>query len=154
MDSARPEALTGPANSSLLQDALTSVDAPDIISFGLQEVIDLESRKLAAKTMLLGKVMGDDGMSEHVSSAYRKWNDYLFLAVKAAMPSGTSYHIVHAENLVGLFICTLVKGPEYATLKDVAAATVKRGMGGRHGNKVRLLVLLRGRPWQDLKSVT
>jgi len=42
VDAAKPDALTGnEMNLNFLSDVLSSVDRPDIISFGFQEVIDL-----------------------------------------------------------------------------------------------------------------
>ena len=139
VDAARPDALTDDvANVNFLHDALQSVDSPDIIAFGLQEVIDLESRKMTAKNVLLGsKKREDGGISEKVTSGYKKWHNYFLLAVRLAMSSDTPYTVTHAENLVGLFSCVVVKNSERVTLQDVAVTTVKRGMGGRYGNKVR-----------------
>ncbi len=55
VDAAKPDALnSGQENTNFLQSVLHSVDSPDIIVFGFQELIDLESRKMAAKTVLLG----------------------------------------------------------------------------------------------------
>lgn len=145
VDAAKPEALTGdPENLRFLHNVLTSVDSPDIISFGFQEVIDLESRKMAAKTVLLGgKKKGDEGkINEKVTSSYKKWHDRLILAVKLAMPPESSYTVIHTESLVGLFTCMFIKNAERAFIRDVAIATIKRGMGGRYGNKVGLLLYL------------
>ena len=139
MDSARPDMLTGsPDNINFLHDALTSVDAPDIISFGFQELIDLESRKMAAKSVLLGgKSRTTDGtISQRVTTAYKKWYDRLILAVRLAMPPDTPYTVIHTENLVGLFSCIFVKDTQRNSLRDAALTTIKRGMGGRYGNKV------------------
>ncbi|EGO01411.1 hypothetical protein SERLA73DRAFT_103188 [Serpula lacrymans var. lacrymans S7.3] len=138
VDAAKPDALThDQANISFLQDVLTSVDSPDIISFGFQEVIDLESRKMAAKTVLLGnKKKTEDGkISEKVTSAYKRWHDRLLIAVKLAMPPDSPYTVIHTESLVGLFTCMFAKNTERISLKDVAIASIKRGMGGRYGNK-------------------
>lgn len=116
---------------------LTSVDSPDIIAFGLQELIDLESRKMAAKSVLLGGKKNNDGaISQRVTSSYKRWYDRLVLAVRLAMPADTPYTVVHTENLIGLFSCIFVKNTQKIGLKDVALTTVKRGMGGRYGNKV------------------
>lgn len=142
MDSAKPDALHGtPDNVNFLQDALQSVDCPDIIAFGFQELVDLESRKMAAKTVLLGgKGKNADGaISQRVTTAYKKWYDRLVLAVRLAMPPDTPYTVVHTENLVGLFTCIFVKDTQRISLKQVAITTIKRGMGGRYGNKVGLL---------------
>lgn len=148
LDSAKPDALSGSAeNVTFLQDALTSVESPDIIAFGLQELIDLESRKMAAKSVLLGgkKRETDGAISQRVTTSYKKWYDKLILAVRLAMPPDTPYTVIHTENLVGLFSCIFVKDTQRHSLRDVALTTVKRGMGGRYGNKVRsLLIFARG----------
>ncbi|RDB20337.1 putative inositol polyphosphate 5-phosphatase C9G1.10c [Hypsizygus marmoreus] len=137
-DAARPDSLTGdPANVSFLTDALRSVDSPDIVSFGFQEVIDLESRKMAAKNVLLGskKKAEDGGLSEKVTGAYKRWYDRLMLAMRQAMPLDAPYSVIHTESLVGLFSCIFVKNTTRMSLKDVSITTIKRGMGGRYGNK-------------------
>ncbi|KAF9261315.1 DNase I-like protein [Marasmius fiardii PR-910] len=165
-DSARPDSLTGSRdNVNFLHDVLTSLDGkggPDIIVFGLQEVIDLESRKMAAKNVILGGGHGmkkskgltvgvvsssssssgasvDEtvllGLSDKVTGAYKRWYDALVLAVRLAMPPDCPYSVVHTESLVGLFSCIFVKHSERGALKDLAITTVKRGMGGRYGNK-------------------
>ncbi|OCH87674.1 DNase I-like protein [Obba rivulosa] len=138
VDSAKPDQLTGPPeNVNFLHDVLTSVDSPDIISFGLQELIDLESRRMAAKTVLLGgKNKAQDGaISQKVTTSYKKWFDRVSLAIRTTMPPDCSYTVIHTENLVGLFSCILVKNVERNSLKHTAITTVKRGMGGRYGNK-------------------
>ncbi|KAJ7618483.1 Endonuclease/exonuclease/phosphatase [Roridomyces roridus] len=152
-DSSRPEALTGdPANINFLQEALTSVDCPDIISFGLQEVVDLESRKMVAKNIFLGgkdkadlsiaQITGLSGLSEKVTTAYRKWYDHFMHAVRLAMPAQVPYTVVHTESLVGLFTCILVKNSERMSVKDNVITHIKRGMGGRYGNKGGIITRL------------
>jgi hypothetical protein len=149
-DSARPDSLTGDAaNINFLHDALTSVDSPDIITFGFQEVVDLESRKMVAKNVLLGRkdkqdasvaqITGLSGLSEKVTTAYRKWYEYLLLAVRLAMPAQVPYTVIHTESLVGLFTCVFVKNSERMAVKDNVITSLKRGMGGRYGNKVCIL---------------
>ncbi|KAG9309775.1 hypothetical protein JVU11DRAFT_10149 [Chiua virens] len=138
VDAAKPDSLTtDPENARFLHDVLSSADGPDIISFGFQEVIDLESRKMAAKTVLLGgKKKGDEGkINEKVTSSYKRWHDRLIQAVRLAIPSESPYSVIHTESLVGLFTCMFIKNTERASLKDAAIATIKRGMGGRYGNK-------------------
>jgi hypothetical protein len=158
VDSARPDSLNGDANnSSFFKDVLKSVDRPDIISFGFQEVIDLESRRMTAKTIMLGKKKGEEGkLLENVTGAYKRWHDYLVHAVHTNLPPDVRYSVVHVEALVGLFTCIFVKDSERATLKDPALATIKRGMGGMYGNKASLLhffacgsVLIRESPGGD-----
>ena len=139
VDAAKPDTLTGcPENTSLFDNVLCSVESPDIIVFGFQELIDLESRKMAAKTVLLGgkKKAPDGSISEKVSRSYKMWHDRLAMAVRLAMPPDCPYTVVHAEKLVGLFSCIFIKSSERTGLKDVAITSVKRGIGGMYGNKV------------------
>ncbi|KAF7331468.1 IPPc domain-containing protein [Mycena kentingensis (nom. inval.)] len=152
-DSARPDALSGdPANINFLHDALTSVDCPDIITFGFQELVDLESRKLVAKNVLLGRkdkqdasiaaITGLSGLSEKVTTAYRKWYEHLVMAVRLAMPAQVPYSVIHTESLVGLFTCVFVKNSERMSVKDNVITSMKRGMGGRYGNKGGIITRL------------
>ncbi|KAF8629469.1 hypothetical protein AX15_003431 [Amanita polypyramis BW_CC] len=149
-DATRPDSLTGdPANVNLFGDVLSSVDEPpDVIAFGFQEVIDLESRKMAAKNVLLGGAgkkkhhdegvtgiaCSGNGLSDKVTGAYRRWYDRLVREVRVGMPN-ESYTVVYTESLVGLFSCIFIKTSERFGLRDVAVTTIKRGMGGRYGNK-------------------
>lgn len=141
VDANKPDALVGdPNNIDFLKEVLTSADSPDIISIGFQEVVDLENRKVTAKSVLLGnKTKAHDGtMSQKVSTSYKKWYDYLVLSVRLAHP-GTPYHVIHSENLVGLFTCIFVKVSERPSIKDAHLNVIKRGMRGNFGNKVRKL---------------
>ncbi|KAG8855867.1 hypothetical protein FRB96_006689 [Tulasnella sp. 330] len=136
IDAAKPDALatyagdSGVDNANFLENVLRSVDSPDILVFGFQEVIDLESKGLTAKTVLLGA-----GNSNKVSKAYKLWYDRLAYAVRVAMPPNQPYSVIHTENLVGLFTCIFIRNSEKDKLKDIAITTVKRGMGGHYGNK-------------------
>lgn len=52
IDSAKPTELVG-ENAHFLTDCLNSVDSPDIIIFGFQEVIPLTDKKLTASQSAL-----------------------------------------------------------------------------------------------------
>ncbi|BGP37755.1 hypothetical protein JCM10449v2_001677 [Rhodotorula kratochvilovae] len=141
IDASRPGDLHGSVdNLDFLRAALTSAESPDIISIGFQEVIDLEDKKLTAKSMLMGKKKATDGkMSDSISSAYRQWHDKLVQAVRLNMPPETPYTVVHVADMIGLFSLVFVKNSEVPRLRDVAHITVKTGMGGRYGNKGGIL---------------
>ncbi|KAL8280565.1 hypothetical protein RQP46_006888 [Phenoliferia psychrophenolica] len=140
IDASRPDDLTGAiANYEFLNECLTSAESPDIISFGFQEMIDLESKKLTAKTLILGKKKAEQKFTDTVSSSYRLWHDKLVHAVRLAMPPECPYTVIHVGDMVGLFSCIFVKSAESATLRDVAMINVKTGMSGRYGNKGGIL---------------
>ncbi|KIY62575.1 DNase I-like protein [Cylindrobasidium torrendii FP15055 ss-10] len=142
-DAAKPEHLSGdPANLELLQDVLTSVDSPDVLVFGFQEMIDLESRKLAAKNIVtsLNKKHEDIGPGpEKLGGPYKKWYDRLALTIRLTMPPDCPYVCVTADSLIGLFQCVFVKVSERVSLKSLEVNSVKRGIGGRYGNKGAIL---------------
>lgn len=69
--------------------------------------IDLEDKKLAAKSILLGKgkkkaAESTSKFSDGVSSAYRQWHDKLVQAVRLAMPADTPYTVVGVKDMVGV----------------------------------------------------
>ena len=159
VDANRPMDLQSPTSVNFLHDLLTSApNKPDIISFGFQETIDLESKSSTMRQVFRG---GASAMSSHdrkivrygadaaicsakdekATSAYRKWYDGLQKAVRLAYDARDPYVVVHTENLVGLFSCVLVRQRERTSIRDVGVSTVKRGAGGRYGNKVRSLPL-------------
>lgn len=136
VDAAKPETLNsvdstgGVDNIGFLDNVLSSVERPDILVFGFQEVIDLESKKMTAKTVLFGS-----DNAHKVSRSYKLWYDRLVYAVRVAMPPDCPYSVIHTENLVGLFTCIFVRSSEKESMRDMAITTVKRGMGGHYGNK-------------------
>lgn len=73
-----------------------------------------------------------------MSRQYRAWRDHLVRSLDLFMPSSERYDLLHTANLVGLFTCVFVKSKERSNIWGVNAAEVKLGMGGLHGNKVRL----------------
>lgn len=124
---------------------------PDIIAFGFQETIDLESKSTAMRQVFRGGGGTHDrktvrygadaavcsAKDERATTAYRRWYEGLQKAVRLAYDARDPYVVVHTENLVGLFSCVLVRQKERTSLRDVGVSTVKRGAGGRYGNKVR-----------------
>lgn len=97
-------------------------------------MIDLESKKMTAKT-LFTKKKSEKTLAEHISHRYKLWHDRLVQAVRVAMPPDCPYVLVHSENLVGLFTCLFIKESYRRYVKDLCVTTVKTGMGGLHGNK-------------------
>jgi hypothetical protein len=128
-------------DNNFFRDYLTSWhDPPDVLVFGFQELVDLEDKKVTAKSLFKSKKKVDSGEQEHVGHQYRAWRDHLMRCVEEFMPTSTSYTLLHTASMVGLFTCIFVKNSERARIKHVHTAEVKRGMGGLHGNKGALIL--------------
>ncbi|WEW56237.1 hypothetical protein PRK78_001676 [Emydomyces testavorans] len=126
-------------NSNFIGDVIHPENPPEILVFGFQELVDLENKKITAKSLLKGSKKKDSDM-ERVSRQYRVWRDHLALCIREFMPLDTSYVLLHTASLIGLFTCVFVKQEERQRINNISAATVKRGMGGLHGNKGALIL--------------
>ncbi|EFW22754.1 hypothetical protein D8B26_006333 [Coccidioides posadasii str. Silveira] len=126
-------------NSNFIGDAIHPENPPDILVFGFQELVDLENKKITAKSLLKGSKKKDHDM-EHVSRRYRVWRDHLAMCIREFMPLDTTYVLLHTASLIGLFTCVFVKQDERQRITNISAAEVKRGMGGLHGNKGALIL--------------
>lgn len=71
-----------------------------------------------------------------MSRQYRDWRDYLIRCLDDSSPRDELYHLIHSSTLVGLFTCVFVKSRLRDRITGIRGAEVKRGMGGRIGNKV------------------
>ncbi|EWC44995.1 hypothetical protein DRE_06275 [Drechslerella stenobrocha 248] len=115
---------------------------PDIIVFGFQELVDLENKKLTAKSIFKGKKSEkhlNAGVQEHMSRQYRVWQEYLADCIENYMRGEVRYQMLHSANMVGLFTCIFVKASERGSIRNFGACTVKTGLGGIHGNKGALV---------------
>ncbi|CDM29778.1 hypothetical protein DTO013E5_6137 [Penicillium roqueforti] len=125
--------------SDFIRDVVTPEDPPDIVVFGFQELVDLENKKITAKSLLLGSKKKENGEKEHMSRQYRVWIDHLTRTLHECMPLEESYVLLHTANMVGLFTCIFIKHKERHNIRNIHASEIKRGMGGLHGNKGALV---------------
>ncbi|OJJ49043.1 hypothetical protein ASPZODRAFT_59723 [Penicilliopsis zonata CBS 506.65] len=126
-------------SSNFIQDAIHPENPPEILVFGFQELVDLENKKITAKSLLLGSKKRENGEKEHMSRQYRVWMEHLTGVINECMPLEESYVLLHTANLIGLFTCIFIKHKERDRVRNISAAEVKRGMGGLHGNKGALI---------------
>ncbi|KAK3707655.1 hypothetical protein LTR37_012003 [Vermiconidia calcicola] len=126
-------------DNNFFREYLSSRDPPDIFIFGFQELVDLEDKKVTAKSFFKSKKK-DANEQEHMSHQYRAWRDHLTRCLEEFMPPTQSYVLLHNASMVGLFTCVFVKSPLRNRIKHVHTAEVKRGMKGYHGNKGALVV--------------
>lgn len=73
-----------------------------------------------------------------MSHQYRDWRDYIIRCLDDSMPKEELYHLLYSDNLVGLFTCVFVRAGLRDRISGISAAEIKRGLGGRAGNKVSL----------------
>ncbi|KAJ2841432.1 hypothetical protein GGI22_007895, partial [Coemansia erecta] len=113
---------------------------PEIIAVGLQEVVDLESKKMTAKSLwknTTSKHKGKNGAkpSADISKRYGLWRTALEKKLSRELVYSTPYRIIECQNMVGLFICIFARDDVYRSVREVGVSHVKTGMGGLHGNK-------------------
>ena len=126
--------------SKIFESILLDSRPADLLVFGFQELVDLEDKKLTAKSLFKGSMKKDPNEHEHVGRQYRAWRDYLVRCVENCMPTEEPYSLVHTSNMVGLFSCVFIKAYLRSRIRAVDAAEIKRGMGGLHGNKGALII--------------
>lgn len=126
-------------DNNFLRDYMGASKSPDIFIFGFQELVDLENKKVTAKSFFKSKKK-DPSEQEHMSHQYRAWRDYLTRCLEDFMPPDTGYVLLNSASMVGLFTCIFVKSPLRPRIKHVHTSEVKRGMGGLHGNKGALVL--------------
>lgn len=126
-------------DDNFLRDYMTAQGSPDMLVFGFQELVDLENKKVTAKSFFKSKKK-DPAEQEHMSHQYRAWRDYLTRCTEDFMPADSPYVLLNTSSMVGLFTCIFVKSSLRSRIKHVHTSQVKRGMGGLHGNKGALVL--------------
>nr|POE87251.1 putative inositol polyphosphate 5-phosphatase c9g1.10c [Quercus suber] len=135
----KPQYLQGSMDdSNFLYEYLNTGKSADILVFGFQELVDLEDKKVTAKSFFKSKKK-DPREPEHMSHQYRAWRDYLIRCVENFTGPTDTYTLLHTASLVGLFSCIFVRSSERSRIRHMHTAEVKRGMGGLHGNKGALV---------------
>lgn len=124
--------------SDFIADAIHGDDAPEILVFGFQEVVDLEDRAVTAKSILgFGKKKDVVKTEQHQSRVYREWRDYLARCISKYTPY--AYSELCTSSLVGLFQCVFIRQEQRGNVQKLSANDVKCGMKGRYGNKGALI---------------
>jgi WD40 repeat protein len=129
----------GQQDRNFFRELLRPEDPADILVFGFQELVDLEDKKVTARSFFKKGKKKDPLDHDHMSHQYRAWKDHLIRVINEHIPT-QSYTLLHTANMVGLFTCIFIRSSERNKIRDVCAAQVKLGMGGLHGNKGALIV--------------
>ncbi|KAJ2963780.1 hypothetical protein NQZ79_g1221 [Umbelopsis isabellina] len=138
IDANKPEKFD-PRDEQKVREWLTSMRDPDIIAVGIQEIVDLESKKQTAKSFFSTKkkstVVEEEELLTH---RYRLWHNYL-VQVLASEYGTDAYTVVKTEQLVGLFSCIFVRTSEADRIFHKDSTVVKTGLKvmskSIHGNK-------------------
>ncbi|TPX32651.1 hypothetical protein SmJEL517_g04283 [Synchytrium microbalum] len=136
LDAAKPDSLDEGRNqdTGFLSEWLSTVNNPDFIVIGLQEIIDLESTKANAKKFLQGSKTSNEKKNQ--DHRFMLWQKRLVTSVRECIPDRV-YNLVQCNVLVGLFQAVFVADSEVSRLRrvDVEVQLVKTGLGGVYGNK-------------------
>ncbi|KAI8319236.1 DNase I-like protein [Martensiomyces pterosporus] len=116
---------------------------PEIIVVGLQEVVDLESKKMTAKSLWMNtavakhkhKGKGTAKPVADISKRYGLWKAALEKALAGGGAGAVPYRAMECQNMVGLFVCIFAREDICRSVHDIAVSQVKTGLGGLHGNK-------------------
>jgi hypothetical protein len=116
--------------------------------FHLQEIVDLESKKVAAKGLLM-KTATNSKKSDSATGAdppnaaqelharrAEAWKERLGKALRDNFRK-SPYRLLETRNLVGLFTCVFAKEElvRDGHIRECFAHTVSTGLGGAYGNK-------------------
>ncbi|CAO3633987.1 unnamed protein product [Mucor fragilis] len=139
MDAIKPDALTD-ADTEKIHEWLNGMADPDIIMVGIQEIVDLNSKTLTAKSLfsLSRKIETIEEADELLTHRYMLWHDYLISVVDANFGKHL-YKIIKTDQMVGLFSCVFVKTALEARVRHCDSNVVKTGFRlmnkSLHGNK-------------------
>lgn len=128
-----------PRDANFFRDYFSAGTPADILVFGFQELVDLEDKKLTAKSFFKSRKK-DSSDNDKMSHSYRAWKDHLVRCLDEYMPRDCNYSLLQTADLVGLFSCVFVKSTLRPRIKQINGAEVKRGLGGLHGNKGAIIL--------------
>ncbi|KAK4517642.1 3-dehydroquinate dehydratase (3-dehydroquinase) [Mucor velutinosus] len=139
MDAIKPDALTD-TDREKIHEWLNGMADPDIIMVGIQEIVDLNSKTLTAKSFLSlnRKIETIEEADELLTHRYMLWHDYLTSVVDTNFGKNM-YKIIKTDQMVGLFSCIFVKTKLEERIRHCDSNAVKTGFRlmnkSLHGNK-------------------
>ncbi|KAI3651147.1 hypothetical protein MP228_004628 [Amoeboaphelidium protococcarum] len=152
IDANKPDALEVRGEDAYFLDKYVNQveGGADIIVFGFQEIVDLESTKVAAGGFF-SRASGKKATADQVQSMSAEeasqqasrataWKDRLVRLLRQNYKR--PYHLLECKNLVGLFTCIFVREDLYAQnlISNVSCSLISTGLGGTFGNKGGIVV--------------
>lgn len=134
VDSAKPDDIAEARETVHLKQWLSSSREATIVICGLQEVVDLESKKTMGRS-IFKKASSQTSPEAKQEARYQAWQE-AFLDILNESPDTTKYRLLLRQSMVGLFVCCFVQESWAHRVTTADSDRVKTGMGGLHGNKV------------------
>ncbi|KAJ2132436.1 hypothetical protein GGF48_000926 [Coemansia sp. RSA 921] len=135
IDALKPDVLDSAERGFVARWLGAGGSAPDLLVVGLQEVVDLESKKMTAKSLWRNTTTKAGHARADISKRYGLWRRALEKILQRGGAFAEPYRAVACQNMVGLFVCVFARDDVYRRVRDVEVSQVKTGMGGLHGNK-------------------
>lgn len=131
-------------DSQFIEKMIQDAGSPDLIVFGFQELVDLDDKGKAGRSVakgFFGKKKEKEPDEKVQAAAYLQWQNHLEKQVSIASSSEeTAYSLLQVRSLVGLFTCVFVKHSIRSRIANVEASSVKTGLKGRYGNKGGIVI--------------
>ncbi|CCG84880.1 protein of unknown function [Taphrina deformans PYCC 5710] len=132
-------------DAQFIENMIRQAKSPDFIIFGFQELVDLDDKGKAGKSVakgFFGKKKEKEPDEKALAVAYQQWQAHLEKQVAIASSSSDDYKLLQVRSLVGLFTCLFVKRKFQNRIGNVEASSVKTGLKGRYGNKGAIVIRL------------
>lgn len=129
-------------DARFIEKMILGANSPDIIVFGFQELVDLDNKGKASRSVakgFFGKKKEKEPEEKAQAAAYLLWQNYLEKQVALAS-TDEAYTLLNVRSLVGLFTCVFVKKIIRSRIANVEASSVKTGLKGRYGNKGGIVI--------------
>ncbi|KAI8385673.1 Endonuclease/exonuclease/phosphatase [Blakeslea trispora] len=137
IDANKPEKIIG-EDDKAVREWLGTMEDPDIIVVGIQEIVDLESKKQTARSLFTRKKIDLNETEDALSHRYKLWHDYLIRIISENY-GYHNYTVLKTDQMVGLFSCIFVRTNDLNRVFDVESTSVKTGLKvmnkSIHGNK-------------------
>ena len=132
-------------DAQFIGDMIREADSPDLIVFGFQELVDLDDKGKAGRSVAKG-FFGSSKKKEKepderiLAAAYQQWQTYLEKQVSIVSVNDEGYKLLEVRHLVGLFTCIFIKRSLQKRVSNVQVSSVKTGLKGRYGNKGGIVI--------------
>ncbi|KAI7894030.1 Endonuclease/exonuclease/phosphatase [Mucor mucedo] len=137
IDANKPERIVG-EDDKAVREWLGTMEDPDIIVVGIQEIVDLESKKQTARSLFSRKKADPTETEDILTHRYKLWHDYL-VRIIGENYGHHSYTVIKTDQLVGLFSCIFVRTTDIPRVFSIDSTSVKTGLKvmnkSIHGNK-------------------